>query len=64
VTLQIRKLRPGSFFPSLLEPRRRIDKAPWAVVMEAYVQGVPTISFTPIGTSGGIASQRRDHLGG
>ena len=28
--------------PSLLEPRRRIDRALWAVVMEAYVHGVST----------------------
>jgi transposase-like protein len=42
VNLQIPKLRQGSFFPSLLEPRRRIDKALWAVVMEAYVHGVST----------------------
>src|SRR5690242_1114754 len=42
VNLQIPKLRQGSFFPSLLEPRRRIDRALWAVVMEAYVHGVST----------------------
>src|SRR5438552_1545530 len=42
VNLQIPKLRQGSFFPSLLEPRRRIDQAVWAVVMEAYVHGVST----------------------
>jgi len=42
VTLHIPKLREGSFFPSLLEPRRRIDRALWAVVMEAYVHGVST----------------------
>jgi transposase-like protein len=42
VELRIPKLRSGSFFPSLLEPRRRIDRALWAVVMEAYVQGVST----------------------
>src|SRR5581483_8859346 len=42
VTLKIPKLREGSFFPSLLEPRRRIDRALWAVVMEAYVHGVST----------------------
>jgi transposase-like protein len=35
--LRIPKLRQGSFHPSLLEPRRRIDRALWAVVMEAYV---------------------------
>lgn len=42
VTLRIPKLRTGSFFPALLEPRRRIDRALWAVVMEAYVHGVST----------------------
>jgi putative transposase len=40
--LQIPKLRSGSFFPSLLERRRRIDRALFAVIMEAYVQGVST----------------------
>jgi putative transposase len=42
VQLAIPKLRAGSFFPSVLEPRRRIDQALYAVVMEAYVQGVST----------------------
>ena len=37
--LQIPKLRSGSFFPTLLEPRRRIDRALLAVVQEAYVLG-------------------------
>ena len=40
--LQIPKLRSGSFFPSLLEPRRRIDRALLAVVQEAYVLGIST----------------------
>lgn len=40
--LHIPKLREGSFFPALLEPRRRIDRALWAVIMEAYVHGVST----------------------
>jgi putative transposase len=35
-------LREGSFFPALLEPRRRIDRALLAVVMEAYVHGTST----------------------
>ena len=34
VELKIPKLREGSFFPALLEPRRRIDRALLAVVME------------------------------
>jgi putative transposase len=42
VELRIPKLRAGSFLPTLLEPRRRIDRALWAVVMEAYVHGVST----------------------
>jgi transposase-like protein len=42
VSLSIPKLRSGSFFPSVLEPRRRIDQALYAVVMEAYVHGVST----------------------
>src|SRR3954465_8436154 len=39
VDLSITKLRQGSFFPSLLERRRRIDQALFAVIMEAYVTG-------------------------
>jgi putative transposase len=42
VELKIPKLREGSFFPSILERRRRIDRALFAVVMEAYVHGVST----------------------
>ena len=42
VRLAIPKLRKGSFFPEILEPRRRIDQALHAVVMEAYVHGVST----------------------
>jgi transposase-like protein len=42
VELAIPKLRRGSFFPSILERRRRIDRALFAVVMEAYVHGVST----------------------
>jgi putative transposase len=38
----IPKLRQGSFFPELLEPRRRNDRALWAVIMTAYVTGTST----------------------
>ena len=47
IELHIPKLREGSFFPALLEPRRRIDRALWAVVMEAYVHGVSTRKVRP-----------------
>ncbi len=39
VELGIPKLRAGSFFPSLLERRRRIDRALFAVVMEPTSRG-------------------------
>ena len=42
VEVSIPKLRSGSFFPSVLEPRRKIDQALYAVVMEAWVNGVST----------------------
>src|ERR1043166_9752009 len=37
VELRIPKLRKGSYFPGLLEPRRLAEKALAAVVQEAYV---------------------------
>ena len=42
LTIKIPKVRTGSFFPALLNPRRRIDVALHAVVMQAYVEGVST----------------------
>jgi putative transposase len=52
--LAIPKVRDGSYFPSLLEPRRRAERALLAVVQEAYVLGVSTrrsrTSSTPSGS--------------
>jgi putative transposase len=42
IELQVPRVRDGSFFPSLLEPRKRAERALVAVVQEAYVQGVST----------------------
>src|SRR3954451_2134118 len=42
IELGIPKLRTGSFFPELLEPRRRIDRALWGVIMTAYITGTST----------------------
>jgi putative transposase len=42
IELKIPKVSSGSYFPSLLEPRRRAEKALHAVVVEAYVKGVST----------------------
>lgn len=40
--LQVPRVRDGSYFPSLLEPRTRAERALVATVREAYVQGVST----------------------
>ena len=42
IELAIPKVTPGSYFPSLLQPRRRAEHALLAVVQEAYVHGVST----------------------
>lgn len=59
VVLRIPKLRKGSFVPSILEPRRRIDQALYAVAMEAYVHGISTRSVddlvVALGADSGIS---------
>jgi putative transposase len=42
VELEVPRVRDSSYFPSLLEPRRRAERALAAVVQEAYVHGVST----------------------
>ncbi len=42
IQLRVPRVRDGSYFPALLEPRRRAERALVAVVQEAYVQGVST----------------------
>jgi transposase-like protein len=42
IELRVPRARDGSYFPSLLEPRKRAERALVAVVQEAYVQGVST----------------------
>ena len=54
--LRIPKLRKGSFFPSILERRRRIDRALFAVVTEAYVHGVSTRKVDDLVAGLGAAS--------
>ena len=56
IDLRIPKLRKGSFFPSILEPRRRIDQALYAVVIEAYVNGVSTRSVDDLVAALGVES--------
>jgi transposase-like protein len=54
--LRIPKLRTGSFYPSLLDRRRRVDQALFAVVMEAYLHGVSTRKVDDLVQSLGVAS--------
>jgi putative transposase len=42
IELKVPRVRDGSYFPALLEPRRRAERALSAVVQEAYVHGVST----------------------
>ena len=42
VDLYIPKVRSGNYFPSMLEPRRRSERARLAVVQQAYLEGVST----------------------
>jgi putative transposase len=56
VELRIPKLRQGSFFPGILERRRRIDQALYAVVMEAWVNRVSTRAVDDLVAALGIGS--------
>ncbi|HKF86956.1 MAG TPA: IS256 family transposase [Propionibacteriaceae bacterium] len=56
VELRIPKLRRGSFFPAILQPRRRIDQALYAVVMEAYVNGVSARAVDDLVAALGVES--------
>jgi putative transposase len=56
ITVKIPKLRSGSFFPSLLAPRRRIDVALHAVVMQAWIEAVSTRKVDDLVAALGIES--------
>ncbi|MFD9835964.1 transposase [[Kitasatospora] papulosa] len=44
--LAIPNVRTGSFFPSLLERRCRIDRPLYTVIMETWVHGSPLAAWT------------------
>ena len=58
--MKIPKLRTGSFFPLLLERRRRIDRALFAVVMGAYVHGVSTGEVDDLVQALGVSDVRME----
>ena len=62
VELAIPKLRQGSYFPSLLEPRRRHERALLAVVQEAYVHGVSTRNVDALAEALGLKGISKDQV--
>ena len=62
VTLEVRKLRRGSYFPSLLEPRRRAEQALVSVVCQAYVEGVSTRRVDDLVRSMGIEGMSKSQV--
>jgi transposase-like protein len=60
--LSIPRVRDGSYFPSLLEPRRRAERALLAVVSEAYVLGVSTRRVEDLVDALGIASMSKSEV--
>jgi transposase-like protein len=54
VELAIPRLRSGSYFPSLLDARRRAEKALCTVVAQCYVEGVSTRRVDDIAKAMGV----------
>src|SRR5215218_6122132 len=65
IDLKVPRVRDGGYFPSLLEPRRRAERALSAVVQEAYVHGVSTRKVEELVKAlgmGGISKSRVSEL--
>jgi putative transposase len=65
IELKVPRVRDSSYFPSLLEPRRRAERALAAVVQEAYVHGVSTRKVDDLVKAlgmGGISKSRVSEL--
>jgi putative transposase len=62
IDLSIPRVRDGNYFPSLLEPRRRAERALLAVVQEAYVLGVSTRRVDDLVQSLGITGISRSEV--
>jgi putative transposase len=60
--LQIPKLRQGTYFPGLLEPRRRHERALLSVVQQAYVHGVSTRAVDHLAEALGLKGISKDQV--
>jgi transposase-like protein len=67
LALQVPKLRAGSFIPSILEPRRRVDQALYGVIMGACIGGVSTrkvdVLVGALGSQSGISNSQVSRRG-
>jgi putative transposase len=62
IELKIPKLRKGSYFPALLEPRRTAERALAAVIQEAYVHGVSTRAVDDLVQAMGLAGVSKSEV--
>ncbi len=62
IDLQVPRVRDGGYFPALLEPRRRAERALVAVVQEAYVHGVSTRRVEDLVQALGIAGLSKSEV--
>jgi transposase-like protein len=60
--LRVPRVRDGSYYPALLEPRRRGERALVAVVQEAYVNGVSTRRVDDLVKALGINGMSKSHV--
>jgi transposase-like protein len=62
ISLDIPKLRRGSYLPSLLEPRRRAEQALVSVICQAYVEGISTRRVDDLVRSMGIEGMSKSQV--
>jgi transposase-like protein len=62
ITLDVPRLRKGSYLPSLLEPRRRAEQALVSVVCQAYVEGISTRRVDDLVKSMGIDGMSKSQV--
>ena len=62
ISLDIPKLRRGSYLPSLLEPRRRAEQALVSVICQAYVEGISTRRVDDLVRSMGIDGMSKSQV--
>src|SRR5665213_1769717 len=62
ISLDVPKLRHGSYMPGLLEPRRRVEQALVSVVCQAYIEGVSTRRVDDLVRSMGIDGMSKSQV--